>query len=303
MFFAPFLIFGLDFSDVHAFFIRVKYKEVLKLSNIQSPANPNNLTPRHIGACNWVGLQTLIEKEVGRFLNVYMQTLIAPIVILLLFFAVFSLSFKQHLADELGVSGMVFLAPGLLMMTMIQNAFSNPSSSLIIAKIQGNIVDILMPPLAAWEVLIGLVVGALARCLLIGIMGFVAMGLIVDLPVSSVPLILAYGFLGNLMLAALGIMAGLWAEKFDHMATVTNFIVTPLTFLSGTFYALSALPEFWQKIALFNPFFYMIDGFRAGFIGHAETSIALGVTVLTVLDFLLLALAWAMLKTGYKTKS
>ncbi len=273
------------------------------MSNTLSPTNPQNLTPRRIGACNWIGLKTLIEKEIGRFMNVYMQTLIAPIVTLMLFFAVFTLSFKQHIAEGMGMTAMEFLAPGLLMMTMIQNAFSNPSSSLIIAKIQGNIVDILMPPLAAWEVLTGLVVGALTRCLLIGILGYAAMNLIVPLPVASIWHILVFGLLGNLMLAALGIMAGLWAEKFDHMATVTNFIVTPLTFLSGTFYALSALPDEWQKIALFNPFFYMIDGFRAGFIGHAEVSETTGLAALVMLDVLLLIGAWAMLKTGYKTKS
>jgi len=284
-------------------FIRIKYKEAPKLSNTLSPTNPQNLTPRRIGACNWIGLKTLIEKEIGRFMNVYMQTLIAPIVTLMLFFAVFTLSFKQHIAEGMGMTAMEFLAPGLLMMTMIQNAFSNPSSSLIIAKIQGNIVDILMPPLAAWEVLTGLVVGALTRCLLIGILGYAAMNLIVPLPVASIWHILVFGLLGNLMLAALGIMAGLWAEKFDHMATVTNFIVTPLTFLSGTFYALSALPDEWQKIALFNPFFYMIDGFRAGFIGHAEVSETTGLAALVMLDVLLLIGAWAMLKTGYKTKS
>lgn len=273
--------------------------------------HPNNsssdailsLTPRKIGTCNWVGLKTLVEKEVGRFMNVYMQTLIAPVVTLVLFFAVFTLSFKQHISDGLGVSGMQFLAPGLLMMTMIQNAFSNPSSSLIIAKVQGNIVDILMPPLAPWEVLSGLIIGALARCLLIGILGYGAISFFVHLPISSVWHVFAFGFLGNMMLATIGVLAGLWADKFDHMATVTNFIITPLTFLSGTFYALSALPDMWQKVALFNPFFYMIDGFRAGFIGHAETPVVQGLLILAGLNVLLMLGAWAMLKTGYKTKS
>ncbi len=259
--------------------------------------------PRKIGRCNAVGLWTLIEKEVGRFLNVYMQTLIAPVVTLVLFFAVFTLSFKQHMADGIGVSGMQFLAPGLLMMTMIQNAFSNPSSSLIIAKVQGNIVDILMPPLAAWEVLTGMMVGAMIRCMMIGILGFTAISIFVTIPIHSFFHILAFGLLGNMMLAAIGVIAGLWADKFDHMATVTNFIITPLTFLSGTFYALGSLPEVWQKIALFNPFFYMIDGFRAGFIGHGETSFVTGFLVLSTLNILLLLGAWWMLKTGYKTKS
>ncbi len=265
--------------------------------------NPAYPAPRKIGRCNAIGLWTLIEKEVGRFMNVYMQTLIAPVVTLVLFFAVFTLSFKQHMADGIGASGMQFLAPGLLMMTMIQNAFSNPSSSLIIAKVQGNIVDILMPPLAAWEVLTGMMVGAMTRCLVIGFLGFGAISIFVTIPVHSIVQIITFGLLGNMMLAAIGVIAGLWADKFDHMATVTNFIVTPLTFLSGTFYALGSLPEVWQKIALFNPFFYMIDGFRAGFIGHGETPLVTGFLVLLGLDILLLGVAWWMLKTGYKTKS
>ncbi|HPQ50106.1 MAG TPA: ABC transporter permease [Alphaproteobacteria bacterium] len=258
--------------------------------------------PRQIGRCNWVGLFTLVEKEVGRFMNVYMQTLIAPVVTLVLFFAVFTLSFKQHIAEGIGISGMQFLAPGLLMMTMIQNAFSNPSSSLIIAKVQGNIVDILMPPLAPWEVLSGLMIGALLRCLVIGVLGYGAISLFVTIPVHSLSTVLIFGVLGNVLLATIGVIAGLWADKFDHMATVTNFIITPLTFLSGTFYALSALPETWQKIALFNPFFYMIDGFRAGFIGHAETPLWTGFFVLLGLCTVLMGAAWWMLRTGYKTK-
>lgn len=261
------------------------------------------LTPREMSGTNWIGLRTLVEKEIGRFMTVYMQTLVAPVMTLMLFFTVFNLSFKQHISDGVGVSGMLFLAPGLLMMTMIQNAFANPSSSLIIAKVQGNIVDILMPPLSAGEVLTGLVFGAMVRCLLIGLIGIAAMLMIVPLTFQSVGIIFLFGILGNMMLATLGVMAGLWAEKFDHMATVTNFIITPLTFLSGTFYSLHSLPELWQKLALFNPFFYMIDGFRAGFIGHAETSLVTGAAILVVINILLLGGAWWMLKTGYKTKS
>lgn len=260
------------------------------------------LHPRQIGRCNTVGIITLIQKEVGRFLNVYMQTIVAPVMTLMMFFAVFGLSFRQHVGDETGVSALVFLAPGLLMMTMIQNSFANPASSLIIAKVQGNIVDVLMPPLAAWEILIGLMVGALLRSLLIGVLGFGMISFVVSLPVHSIALVLAFGLLGNFLMAALGIIAGLWAEKFDHMATVTNFIVTPLTFLSGTFYALSALPPFWQGLAQFNPFFYMIDGFRSGFIGFAETDHQVGLIMITVIDILLVLFAWIMLKTGYKTK-
>lgn len=261
-----------------------------------------SLTPRQMGRANWVGIVTLIQKEVGRFLNVYMQTIIAPVITLLMFFAVFGVSLRQHAGEETGVSAMAFLAPGLLMMTMIQNAFANPASSLIIAKVQGNIVDVLMPPLAAWEIMTGMMIGALLRCLMIGILGFAIIRCVMPLPIHSFALIIGFGLLGNILMASLGMIAGLWAEKFDHMATITNFVVTPLTFLSGTFYALSALPPFWQSLAQLNPFFYMIDGFRSGFIGVSETNHHVGLIMLAVIDIVLVIGAWLMLKTGYKTK-
>lgn len=264
------------------------------------------LNPRLMGRVNWIGVQTLVKKEVGRFLNVYMQTIIAPVITLMMFFTVFTLSIKQHAgagSDLNEINGAVFLAPGLLMMAMVQNAFANTSSSLIIAKVQKNIVDVLMPPLSALEILVGMLTGALLRCVMIAVLGFVMMRIITPLPVENIFHVFVFGFLGVLMLASLGIVAGLWAEKFDHMATVTNFIITPLTFLSGTFYSLSALPEGWQGIAQLNPFFYMIDGFRAGFTGVAETHMGAGVLMLIIINILLLTLAWWMLKSGYKTKS
>lgn len=265
----------------------------------------SSVHPRLIGKCNRIGIVTLIQKEVGRFLNVYMQTIIAPVATLMMFFTVFSLSLKQHApaTGDAGLSGVLFLAPGLLMMTMIQNAFANTSSSLVIAKVQGNIVDVLMPPLAAWEILTGLMVGALLRCMLIGLLGGLMMWAIVPLSIHSIGYVLGFGLLGNVMLAALGVVAGLWAEKFDHLATVTNFLVMPLTFLSGSFYALSALPEMWQYAAHLNPFFYMIDGFRAGFTGFSETNHIIGLYLLSGIDMGLLVTAWLMLKTGYKIKS
>lgn len=256
--------------------------------------------PRQIGFCNWIGITALIQKEVGRFLNVYMQTLVAPVMTLMLFFVVFHLSNGQQ--SIAGDAHMIFLGSGLLMMAMVQNAFSNPASSLIIAKVQGNIVDILMPPLSPWELLTGMMVGAILRSVLIGVLGFAALNLVVPLHMVAPWTVFSFMILGNVMLAALGVMAGLWAEKFDHMASVTNFIVTPLTFLSGTFYALSALPPFWQKLALLNPFFYMIDGFRSGFTGFAETDKWIGLSYVGALDVALVLGAWYMLRTGYKTK-
>lgn len=261
-----------------------------------------DIKPRVLTGVNWIGLHTLIKKEVGRFMNVYMQTILAPLITLGLYFTVFSLSLGQANHSVLGVPFVDFLAPGLLMMTLIQNSFSNSSSSLIIAKVQGNIVDVLMPPLSPAELMIGFITGALIRALMIGALGIVAMVVLMGVPVANLGTILLFAVLGNVFMGALGIVGGLWAEKFDHLAALTNFVVVPMTFLSGTFYALTALPVFWQKVALFNPFFYMIDGFRAGFIGVHEVSMMTGVVFLTVLDIGLIVLAWWMLKTGYKTK-
>ncbi len=266
------------------------------------PATPT-VSPRIMKGINLIGLKTFIHKETSRFLNVYMQTLIAPLVTLFLFFTVFALSLGAGDRQILGVPYIQFLAPGLLMMTMIQNAFSNSSSSITIAKVQGNIVDVLMPPLSSAEILTGYAIGALIRGLLIGVIGISALLLVLHVHIDNIALVIVYAILGNLMLGLIGILGGLWSEKFDHLAAVTNFIITPMTFLSGTFYAYDALPEVWQKIALWNPFFYMIDGFRAGFIGVAEASIPTGLALLTGMNILLVGLAWRMLSTGYKIKS
>ena len=267
-----------------------------------SPENMDPIEPRIIGSFNRIGLETLVRKEVGRFMNVYIQTILAPLMTLALFFTVFAISLGGN-REVFGVPYMHFLAPGLLMMTMIQNSFANSSSSLIIAKVQGNIVDLLMPPLSATEILLGYIIGALIRSLMIGFIGIALIMLVLHLPMERPLLVISFAILGNMMMGVLGIIGGLWAEKFDHLATLTNFIVTPLTFLSGTFYALDALPPLWQSVAHFNPFFYIIDGFRAGFIGTPEASLTTGVAILILSNLILISTAWWMIKTGYKTKS
>lgn len=267
----------------------------------QSHSSP--VAPRPMKGVNWIGLQTFIRKETARFMNVYMQTLIAPLVTLFLYFIVFMLALGGGDREVMGVPFVAFIAPGLLMMTMIQNAFSNSSSSITIAKVQGNIVDVLMPPLSAGEILAGYALGSLIRGLLIGLIGIVVLEVFLDLPIHSFWMIAIFAVLGNLMLGLLGILGGLWSEKFDHLAAVTNFIITPMTFLSGTFYPLAALPEVWQKIALLNPFFYAIDGFRAGFIGIPEADIMTGIMFLTCLNAALAFVAWQMLDKGYKIKT
>jgi ABC-2 type transport system permease protein len=252
---------------------------------------------------NIIGLQTLIYKEVGRYVNVYTQTIIAPMVTTLLFYAVFALAFGADHRVIDGMPYMQFLAPGLLMMTMVQNAFANTSSSMVIAKVQGNIVDILMPPLSPFEFYLGFMVGGVLRGLSVGLATGFIMAVFTEMSIHSLPHILVFAVLGNMLLSTIGLCAGIWSEKFDHIAAVTNFLVTPLTFLSGTFYSVTQLPEVWQKIAHLNPFFYMIDGFRYGFIGHADGNIAIGIGMLVAANILLSTLTLSMIRRGYKIKS
>jgi ABC-2 type transport system permease protein len=252
---------------------------------------------------NFIGLHTLIKREVGRFVNVYTQTIVAPVITTLLFYTVFALAFGGVAREVNGIPFLQFLAPGLIMMTMVQNAFANTSSSMVISKVQGNIVDILLPPLSALELYIGFTVGSVSRGLMVGLVTGIVMSVFVEISVQSWGIVIAYAVLGNILLGSLGLAAGIWSEKFDHIAAVTNFIVTPLTFLSGTFYSVKQLPDMWHALALYNPFFYMIDGFRSGFIGHTDGDPLLGIGILIVINLLLAALTLRMLATGYKIKS
>ena len=259
--------------------------------------------PRTMGFMNVEGLLTLVKKEVGRFLNVYTQTILAPVITTLLFYAVFSLALGGVTRVIGDVPYMQFLAPGLIMMTMVQNAFANTSSSMVISKVQGNIVDVLMPPLTATELFIGYVAGGVLRGLAVGLAAGIAVSFFVDTSIYSVFYIIAFAVLGTMMLSSLGLAGGIWSEKFDHIAAVTNFLVTPMTFLSGTFYSIERLPQVWQNVAHYNPFFHMIDGFRYGFIGQSDGDPMTGVMFLIVVNIALGALCLWMFRTGYKIKS
>lgn len=265
---------------------------------------PNSsLNPRTIGLVNWVGLKTLVTKEIARFVTVYSQTIIAPVVTTLLFYTVFALAFGG-IAKNIGdVPYLLFLAPGLLMMSMVQNAFANTSSSLVIGKVQGNIVDLLMPPLSPPELLAGFVIGGVVRGVVVGLVAGVTIAIFVPITIYDPLAVLFYAVMGCMMLALLGVAGGIWSQKFDHIAAVTNFIVTPLTFLSGTFYAMSSLPPAWQVLGHYNPFFYMIDGFRYGFIGQGEGNLFAGAITLIFVNVFLVALCHWMLRSGYKIKS
>ncbi len=259
--------------------------------------------PRALGAVNWRGLWTLYTKEVRRFLNVFTQTLVAPMVTTLLFLAIFALALGGAGRTVGDMPFIEFLAPGLIMMTLMQNSFANTSSSIVISKVQGNIVDILMPPLSAGELTLGIAAGGVTRGLLVGCAAGLAMSIFVPLRPHDVFSVLYHGFNGALMLSLLGLIGGIWAEKFDHIAAVTNFVITPFSFLSGTFYSIERLPENWQFIAHFNPFFYLIDGFRYGFIGRADSSHLVGYAVVLGVNLALLGLTHRMLATGYRLKA
>jgi ABC-2 type transport system permease protein len=258
---------------------------------------------RTYGAVNARGLWTLYLKEVRRFLKVFQQTVAAPVVTTLLFFAIFTLALGRTAEMVDGISFAGFLAPGLVMMAMVQNAFANTSSSLVIGKIQGNIVDVMMPPLAPWELTVGFALGGVSRGILVGCVTAGVIALFAPVAIQHWGAVIYFAFAASLMLSLIGVVGGIWSEKFEHMAAVTNFVVTPLTFLSGTFYSIERLPVFWQYVAHVNPFFYMIDGFRYGFIGHADAPVWLGATVLAIADIALTVLAWWLFRIGYKLKS
>ena len=258
---------------------------------------------RRFGVVNWQGLWTLYVREVHRFLKVSMQTVLAPVVTTLIFLAVLILAMGGQGRTMAGMPFLQFLAPGLVMMAVTQNAFANTTSSIMIAKMQGNIIDLLMPPLSPAELTLGLALGGLTRGLAVGIVVTASMAFFVHVELAAPLAALFYMSAASLMLSVLGVIGGIWADKFDHLAAVTNFVVTPLAFLSGTFYSIEQLSPLWHRIALCNPFFYMIDGFRYGLTGRAEASLLVGALVLVAINAALLALAYAMIERGYKLKA
>ncbi|MBL1419245.1 MAG: ABC transporter permease [Alphaproteobacteria bacterium] len=258
---------------------------------------------RKFGRVNWLGLYTLYTKEVMRFMSIYLQTIIAPVISMMLFLAIFTISIGKFRAEINGVEFIIFIVPGLIMNAMMQNAFANNSSSLMMGKMQGNIVDILMPPISAGEMMFAITMGGATRGFVVGISTGIVMAFVVDLEIQHFSMVILFGILGSMVMALLGLLGGLWADKFDQMGMITNFIITPLTFLSGTFYSIKQLPEFAQTITKFNPFFYLIDGFRFGFIGQSEGNIY--VTILVSVGTCVALWIWGyyLIKVGYKIKS
>jgi ABC-2 type transport system permease protein len=259
--------------------------------------------PRQYGAVNWLGLKTLIDREVWRFMKVSAQTVAAPVMSTLLFLMVFSLAASGRLTPIPGVSYADFLAPGLMMMGIISNAFQNSSSSLIIAKVQGNMVDFLTPPLSPGELTVAFLIGAVARGLLVGFVSALA-----AIPLANVlPMhwwaVVYFSVVAAVIFGAIGLVGGIWAVKFDNLAAVTNFVITPLTFLSGTFYAVDRLPEPFRTISHYNPVHFLIDGFRYGFIGVADLNLAVSAAITGALALGLTLACWRLLASGWRLKS
>ncbi|WP_238319257.1 ABC transporter permease [Parvularcula oceani] len=278
------------------------------------PAGQEAFGERRFGAVNWLGLWTLYKKEVQRYLKVATQTVLAPIVTTLLYLTVFLVAFSGS-GRDVTMEGVVvhfaaFLPPGLIMMAVLSNAFQNSSSSIIISKVQGSLVDVLMPPLSPAELTAAFVAGAATRGLMVGLVtaltiaGFMAFSG-TPLTLSSIWAVLFFSVCAAILLAAIGCIAGMWAEKFDQLAMISNFVITPLTFLSGTFFSVrkEGLPEWVADVSAFNPLFYLIDGFRWGFIGVSDAPVLRGALVCLALTMVLVFATYLLFRRGYKLKA
>jgi ABC-2 type transport system permease protein len=258
-----------------------------------------------LSGVNWGGLKTLYIKEVRRFFKVQLQTVWAPAITTLLYLAIFTVALGRSGRTVMGVPFADFIAPGLIIMAMIQNAFANASFSLLVGKIQGNIVDYLMPPLSTGELMAGLVGAAVTRAFLVGFAVWIVMSLWPGVSVAiHYPLwAFWFGLMGSLLLAFLGLLTSLWADKFDHAAAVTNFVVAPLSLLSGTFYSVRQLAPTFRAVSHANPFFYVISGFRYGFLGISDSPLIIGAVGLLVLNLILWLICWSLLRSGWKIKA
>ncbi|NLD67692.1 MAG: ABC transporter permease [Limnobacter sp.] len=249
------------------------------------------------------GFLTLFQKELLRFLKVAFQTVGAPVLTSMLYLLVFGHVLDKRVQVFEGVSYTAFLVPGLVMMSVLQNAFANTSSSMVQSKITGNIVFVLLPPLSHLEIYAAYVLAAMVRGMLVGLGVFVVTVWFVAPGFHNIGWILAFALLGSAILGTMGLIGGIWADKFDQIAAFQNFVVMPLTFLSGVFYSVKSLPGIWQTVSQLNPFFYMVDGFRYGFFGVSDVPPQLSLSIVAVTLFVVAALALAMLRKGYKLRT
>jgi ABC-2 type transport system permease protein len=249
-----------------------------------------------------IGFRTLFYKEVLRFWKVATQTLTAPIVTAMLYLLIFGHVLEGRMEVYPGVSYTAFLVPGLVMMSVLQNAFANSSSSLIQSKITGNLVFVLLPPLSHWELFSAYVLAGMLRGLAVGFGVFIITAWFAHLSFVAPWWIIAFALLGSAILATMGLIAGIWAEKFDQLAAFQNFLIMPATFLAGVFYSIHSLPPFWLAVSHANPFFYMIDGFRYGFFGKSDIAPGISFAIVTTFFVVLAGAAIALLKSGYKLR-
>ena len=259
--------------------------------------------PRRYPGINWIGVQTLYLREVRRFWKVGAQTVAAPVVTTLLYMLVFVVALQGARPPLHGTPFALFVAPGLIMMAVLNNAFANASSSLIQAKIMGTATDFLTPPLSPLELTMGFTLGAATRGAVVGLVTALCVLPFAPLGVANVFAIVWFALAASFIMGMTGILAGLWSEKFDHLSAVQNFIVMPMTFLSGTFYLVDNLPEPFRSFSRYNPFFYLIDGFRYGFIGHAESNLTVGVIGSAVLMVVMGVVCWLVFRSGWRLKS
>lgn len=267
---------------------------------------------RTFGAVNGMGLWTLYKKEVHRFWKILPQTLLAPMVSNLLYLIVFVFAFSANRSGDATSDFVSFLAPGLIMLGILNNASANSSSSIMQGKMMGSINDVLMPPLSSTEIALGYIGGAVTRGVMVALTTGISLAILVPLlnlsdapplPIRHIWAVLYYGLSASLVMAMFGVLVGLWAEKFDQMAVVNNFIIMPLSFLSGTFYQIKVLPELFQKISFANPMFYMIDGFRYGFTGEHEGSLLTGALMIAVINICLFIACLLVLRSGWRLKA
>lgn len=248
------------------------------------------------------GMTTLLRKEVLRFWKVSFQTVAAPVLTALLYLLIFSHVLDAHVRVH-GVPYIAFLIPGLVMMSVLQNAFANSSSSLIQSKVTGSIVFVLLPPISYVEFFFAFVGAAVLRGLVVGLGVFAATAFFAPLSFAAPLWILVFAVLGGGIMGALGLIGGIWADKFDQLAGFQNFVIMPLTMLSGVFYSIASLPPFWQQLSHFNPVFYMIDGFRFGFFGVSDAPPELSVSVVAACFVVVAAVTLAFLRSGYKLRN
>ncbi len=250
----------------------------------------------------YIRFATLYIKELRRFTKIPGQTILAPAATTLLFMVIFSTAIGNSRNEYILTDFKSFLFPGLIMMTIIQNAFMNNSSSLLMSKVQGNIVDLLMPPISNFQIIVSFILVGVTRGLTVAIAAAIFMLPFVQIEIYSFTIVLFFAVISSAILSLIGLLTGIWADKWDHLGTIDNFIIIPLSFLSGTFYSIKILPEFIQKLSLFNPFFYMIDGFRYGFIGLSDVNIMISIQILILCFIILLFFSYLILQSGYKLR-